>query len=450
MTRKVLGRWTVGALLGRGGNADVYRGSAGDSSVALKIYRQSRRPTNGYKRFSDEVEALRRCASIKGVLPLLGQHLPERPSAADPAWFAMPIAEPLEKWVGVSTKLETVVEAVAEIGSTLSEVHTMDMAHRDIKPGNLYRLGHRYAVGDFGLVDFVDKSSLTAEGEKIGPVHYIAPEMLNEAVQADGRPADVYSLAKTLWVLATGQKYPLPGEMRRSEPAFRISTYVNHPRAALLNPLIEMATLFDPRKRPTMERFVAELRTWGEPLKADAQSDTIDLSALSAEIRAANEPFHASQEQQQRYREFILREAARLIGMFRPVMTEIGLAFTEAGLINPRAWVSPPAGVGATFNADGYIVAATWRGEIEVHIRGSLTVNASAEASISVSYSFQVNQDGKTTSINAWQTSGTFFCDGPSEEAEVARIIAEMRRQVRPLVARALSMSRGEEGSPPA
>jgi hypothetical protein len=82
-------------------------------------------------------------------------------------------------------------------------------------PDNLFFFENRFAVGDFGLVSFEGKSADTAQGERIGPMFFMAPEMLNSAIEADGQFADVYSLAKTLWVMATGQRSPQPGRLGR-------------------------------------------------------------------------------------------------------------------------------------------------------------------------------------------------------------------------------------------
>lgn len=38
-------------------------------------------------------------------------------------------------------------------------------------------------------------AALTAPGEKVGPMFYIAPEMLNNGALADGRASDVFALS---------------------------------------------------------------------------------------------------------------------------------------------------------------------------------------------------------------------------------------------------------------
>ncbi len=119
-------------------------------------------------------------------------------------------------------------------------------------------------VGDFGLVDFPGKESLTGHHKKLGPMFYLAPEMLNEPHSSDGRPADVYSFAKSLWVLATGQNYPIPGEHRDSVYQTRLSAYVGHRRSRDLDRLIAQCTRHDARQRPAMATVAADLRLWSK------------------------------------------------------------------------------------------------------------------------------------------------------------------------------------------
>ena len=91
---------------------------------------------------------------------------------------------------------------------------------------------------------------------------YIAPEMLNNASISAGGPADVYSLSKTLWVLVTGQNYPLPGQHQSEIEQVALQSFLNHPRIALLDILLERATQLDPLARPSMKQFAEELRAW--------------------------------------------------------------------------------------------------------------------------------------------------------------------------------------------
>jgi len=151
-----------------------------------------------YERFKHEIDGMRGCEGIPGVIPLLDFNAPEKPSNTDPPWIVMGLATPLTVALGENAKLEQVVEACLEIAETLAAMHAIGHSHRDIKPDNLFKFYGRWAIGDFGLIDFDGKAAVTAEGERLGPTFFIAPEMLNTAVTADGKAADVFSFAKTL------------------------------------------------------------------------------------------------------------------------------------------------------------------------------------------------------------------------------------------------------------
>jgi serine/threonine protein kinase len=123
----------------------------------------------------------------------------------------MPIAEVVSDALGESPMLNDVVKAVSTYAATLARLAEQAVHHRDVKPANLFRLGDEWVIGDFGLVTFPGKDAATEPGQKLGPANFVAPEMVQDATQAKAGPADVWWLAKTLWVLATGQTGPHPG-----------------------------------------------------------------------------------------------------------------------------------------------------------------------------------------------------------------------------------------------
>lgn len=255
---RYLGKWPLLSALDRGGNGQVWRTHLDGQDAAVKVLMKHDRVS----RFKNEVEGMRRLQDIAGILPILDAEVPETSSKSAPAWFVMALATPLRKALGDKPKLEDVVSAVGEIALVLSHVHARGFSHRDIKPENLFLHESQWSVGDFGLVAFDDMLHETVEGEKLGPLHYIAPEMLNDALGADGRPADVFSIAKTLWVLATGQTYPLPGPYSAASPMCQLRSYVASHRTAPLDLLIERCSAMEPSARPTMDDIANELKAW--------------------------------------------------------------------------------------------------------------------------------------------------------------------------------------------
>jgi serine/threonine protein kinase len=322
--RKKVGDWILGDLLGAGGNAKVWRarGKSGED-MALKILNRPR--GERYQRFRHEVALLERLGERPGLLPLVDCHLPSSPTQGDPAWLAMPIAQSLKDHLGDERALEEVVSAVHEIAVTLAALAGEGIGHRDIKPTNLYWHNGRAVVGDFGLADFPGKDSITVEGRRLGPQYYIAPEMLSDAAKASPHPADVYSLAKTLWVLATGQNYPPPGEQRRDTSAVMLSTYIDHPRAHLLDGLIEDATRYDPGMRPDMNTFAADLEAWLAPPGPEAVGP--DVSDLGQRIVSIIEREQLQQQEAHRP----LAQATALNQRFFEQVAVVGKEFRDAG-----------------------------------------------------------------------------------------------------------------------
>jgi serine/threonine protein kinase len=212
--RNTYGRWHTIRRLGGGGNAEVYVATDDVGEAALKVLhlRKQSAESEAYRRFRDEIAIHRRLTPRKGILPLLDANLPESPSRDDPGWLVTPLATPIERELGDRPELHRVVETVAELAEVLAGLAEEGISHRDIKPNNLYAYQGEYVLGDFGLVSYPGKEIVTDGNRAVGPIYFQAPEMIFTPGTADGRLADVYSLAKTLWVLAAGQRWPLPGE----------------------------------------------------------------------------------------------------------------------------------------------------------------------------------------------------------------------------------------------
>lgn len=182
----VIGGWTLMHLLDRGGNSEVWRATRGAEQVALKIPFVKNPDAEPYKRFQSEVQILLSIGNQKGILPLLESEVPSRPSRAQPAWLATPVATPIREALGEAPTIDEVVEALAEIADTLSVLAEKDIYHRDLKPGNLFHFEGDWVVGDFGLADFPEKEALTAEHRRMGPLFFLAPEMMSAPHVADG------------------------------------------------------------------------------------------------------------------------------------------------------------------------------------------------------------------------------------------------------------------------
>jgi serine/threonine protein kinase len=282
-TGALIGGWLLGRKLGAGGNAVVWEATrGGDAPVALKVLNTLKASQEPYRRFVREVETMRSLAESEGVLPLLDAHLPSRPSRRDPAWLAMPIATPISEALA-GRPLEEVVRAMAGVAATLAHLtRSHQLAHRDVKPGNLYELQGEWLVGDFGLVAVPDVEELTKSGRPLGPAHFTAYEMIVDPLNADPHPADVYSLAKTLWVLAVDQRFP-PSGHQPGVAGYTIADLRPHRHADALDRLVERATRLRPEERPAMEDLANDLASW---LELSTEPLLFDVSDVRSRLRA--------------------------------------------------------------------------------------------------------------------------------------------------------------------
>ncbi len=105
---------------------------------------------------------------------------------------------------------ETVVEILDQVLSALGAVHTAELIHRDVKPGNLLLRATGNGpllvmLADFGLTISRRDARLTATGMVIGTPGYLPPEVLVGRVSPE--PAhDMYAVGRLALALLAGQE----------------------------------------------------------------------------------------------------------------------------------------------------------------------------------------------------------------------------------------------------
>jgi len=155
---------------------------------------------------------------------------------------------------------------IGEVGADLCEAldyaHAKGVVHRDIKPQNILVTDDgepRAKLMDFGVARLTDATALTAAGDVVGTLAYMAPE------QAEGRTAgpeaDVYSLALTLYECWSGEN-----PNRRATPAATARAIGRRPRALRrlrpdlpreLSDTIDACLAPRPSRRPGLEELGA-------------------------------------------------------------------------------------------------------------------------------------------------------------------------------------------------
>lgn len=101
---------------------------------------------------------------------------------------------------------------IGQVASALDAAHTLGLVHRDVKPSNVLLTpeDHVY-VSDFGLTKrALSVSGLTATGQLVGTIDYVAPEHIKG--DAVDRRADVYSLGCMVYECLSGHP-PYPRDL---------------------------------------------------------------------------------------------------------------------------------------------------------------------------------------------------------------------------------------------
>jgi eukaryotic-like serine/threonine-protein kinase len=197
-----LGRFTLLERIGAGGFGTVYRGwdERLERPVAVKVIDVG---GGGGRRVLREAQAAARL-NHPGIVTLY-----ELGESGGRAYLVSELVEgaTLDELAREGTLSDRdVAELGAELCEALAHAHEHGVVHRDIKPQNVIVRDARIQVAatsaraklmDFGTATLVDGPGLTATGEVIGTIAYMAPEQAEGA--AVGCEADVYALALTLY-----------------------------------------------------------------------------------------------------------------------------------------------------------------------------------------------------------------------------------------------------------
>jgi eukaryotic-like serine/threonine-protein kinase len=162
------------------------------------------------------------------------------------------------------------VEAAAQVLDGLAHAHRHGIVHRDVKPSNvLIEDGDEIhaRLSDFGLAQFEEAETLTAQGDVPGTLAYISPERLH------GRPAtpaaDVWAVGVLLWEALAGRHPFLTGspvEMAKKIEAGAPPLRESRPDLPEpLGKLVARAMAPDPARRPSAERLARDLRHAARP-----------------------------------------------------------------------------------------------------------------------------------------------------------------------------------------
>ena len=198
------GEYVIDGQLGEGGMGVVFRAIREDGAVvALKVIKPGL--------VADEKTARRFAREARAASEVDHRHLIDLLDAGEVdgiGYLAMRYVagKSLDDRIqaGGPLPIEDTTRIVAEIASALDALHAAGLVHRDVKPSNILLDVERGALlTDFGLAKRRDYSMLTAPGQMLGTLDYIAPEMLRG--EEPGPSADLYALGCVVFECLAGE-----------------------------------------------------------------------------------------------------------------------------------------------------------------------------------------------------------------------------------------------------
>lgn len=276
-------RYRIGALVGRGGMAEVYRAydMQLERPVAVKRFTSTDSAID-LRRFDDEARLLGGLTH-PGLVAVY-----DAGEDAGSRYLVMQLVNGPSLHLALTREPPTVDEVLAlghRLLDTLAYVHRQGVIHRDVKPSNiLIDLEGEAYLTDFGLARLADTSGVTPSGEIVGTAAYLAPE------QVRGEPAttaiDVYALGLVLLQCLTGQQ---EFEGPQAEAALArltrdpvIPDWIPGP----VRDQLAAMTSYDPARRPTAEdcahRWAALIEPSTAPMAAPMRRPTRRAVAVAS------------------------------------------------------------------------------------------------------------------------------------------------------------------------
>ncbi|MFD8244416.1 serine/threonine-protein kinase PknD [Nocardia sp. NPDC059691] len=203
---EVFGRYRLLSLLGQGGMGQVWRAhdSLTNRVVALKVLPE---------RFADDEQLRERFRrECRAVAQLTEPHVIPIHDFGDidgRLYLNMRLIEGTDLRTLIAREgalsPRRAVAIIVQVAGALQAAHDAGLVHRDVKPTNILLGTDEFAsLIDFGIAHAADDRTLTATGETIGTLAYMAPEEIDAQVKADAR-VDVYALTCVLFECLTGR-----------------------------------------------------------------------------------------------------------------------------------------------------------------------------------------------------------------------------------------------------
>ncbi len=210
-------RYRLTGLLGEGAAARVYSAcdTIFDIDVAVKMMRtRHTRSTSLRQRFAEEARLTAR-AMNPHVVKILGRAVTNDglPCIVYERLVGETLASRLERECALS--LEETGEIITQVARGLSQAHSLEILHRDVKPSNIFLIktpsgATQVKLLDFGVATEVARSVSATNNDLVGTPEYIPPEVMFNTQAPDPR-GDLYALGVVAFECLTG-RCPYPGQ----------------------------------------------------------------------------------------------------------------------------------------------------------------------------------------------------------------------------------------------
>ena len=214
-TGKLLGRFQLGVVLGRGAMGEVYAATddAGTPCAVKVLATHLLGDEDAIRRFHREARAV---GSLE--TPNIVRMIDVSPIDAGLPYLVMERLEGTDLGALIKKRpvleLDEVVAIVAGVAAGLDLAHRAGVVHRDLKPANVFgaqRHGQvTWKILDFGVSKLFGRDATMTTGHLVGTPGYMAPEQAR-GIEIDHR-VDVYALGVLTYRLLTGRPVVVPGD----------------------------------------------------------------------------------------------------------------------------------------------------------------------------------------------------------------------------------------------
>jgi serine/threonine-protein kinase len=245
------GRYEVLARLGAGGLGVVYRGRhiQLDRPVAIKVLHQRAPASPAWRRlFEREARVLSTSLAHPNIVPIIAFGIDgDVPYVVTELLEGKTLAEVINE---ESLSAARALDIVRQTLSGLAFAHRQVIAHRNLKPANIFLQAlpdqaDHVRLLDFGTAKFLDDANALS----FGAPSYVAPEQV-KAERVDDR-ADIYAAGAILFHLLAGRP---PFEADTPEGVMEAHVSAPMPSLAAVRPDLSIARLVE----PVIERAMAK------------------------------------------------------------------------------------------------------------------------------------------------------------------------------------------------